>query len=153
MCSSAESTSTATWFSRGRSGSPGSPSWNSTNAPPSLDPRQAVGRLGGVEPELDVLVSRPLRIGRDQRDVVEVVLDLGRRLDESHADAVSEVEVCARAVRKRRAGGLEIGDPQGDVLERAALARAFGLEERQLSVARVRPDEREPLGPIDDVHA
>src|SRR6185437_10232272 len=35
MCSSADSTSTARWFSSGRAGWPGSPSWNSTKAPPT----------------------------------------------------------------------------------------------------------------------
>src|SRR5581483_113287 len=35
MCSSAESTSTAMWLSSGRSGAPGSPGWNSTQAPPT----------------------------------------------------------------------------------------------------------------------
>src|SRR5919108_249274 len=35
MWSSAESTSTARWLSSGRSGSPGSPGWNSTYAPPT----------------------------------------------------------------------------------------------------------------------
>ena len=35
MCSSAESTRTARWFSNGLSGSPGSPGWNSTKAPPT----------------------------------------------------------------------------------------------------------------------
>src|SRR5256885_1943815 len=32
MCSSAESTRTARWFSKGRSGAPGSPGWNSPHA-------------------------------------------------------------------------------------------------------------------------
>ena len=37
--------------------------------------------------------------------------------------------------------------------ERAAIARTFCVEERQLSVARVRADQREVVLAVDDVHA
>src|SRR5207248_511256 len=49
--------------------------------------------------------------------------------------------------------GLEIRDAQGDVLERAALARAFRVEERQLAAPRIRAEQRELVGLIDHVHA
>src|SRR5207248_4914302 len=48
--------------------------------------------------------------------------------------------------------GLEIGDAQGDVLERAALARTFRVEERQLAATRVRAEQRELVGLVDHVH-
>src|SRR4051812_586346 len=51
MCSSAESTRTARWFSSGLSGEPGFPGWNSTHAPPTST-RGAPARPGaeGVKP-------------------------------------------------------------------------------------------------------
>ena len=39
------------------------------------------------------------------------------------------------------------------MLEGAALARAFRVEQRQLAAACVRTDEREVVLPVDDVHA
>jgi hypothetical protein len=39
------------------------------------------------------------------------------------------------------------------VLERAALTRPLGLEERQLAAASVRADEGELVGSLDHVHA
>ena len=39
------------------------------------------------------------------------------------------------------------------MLQRAALAGRLGLEERQLPLAGIRPDERELVGPLDHVHA
>ena len=38
------------------------------------------------------------------------------------------------------------------MLERAPLARPLGVEERQLAAPRVRADQRERVGPVDDVH-
>src|SRR5207247_7553378 len=46
-----------------------------------LDPRTAAVRLGAAEAELRVLVRGSLWILREQRDVIEVVVDVGRRLD------------------------------------------------------------------------
>ena len=46
----------------------------------------------------------------------------------------------------------EIGVAEGDVLERAAIPRAFGHEERQLAPARIRAQQRESVRSIDHVH-
>ena len=47
----------------------------------------------------------------------------------------------------------EIGDAQPDMLERASLTGAVGVEQRQLPVPGVRADEREVRLVGDDVHA
>ena len=62
-----------------------------------LDPRTADldargarrGRLGGLEPERLVLGGGRLRIRGEEGDVVEVVVDVGRRRDEADPDALA----------------------------------------------------------------
>ena len=56
-------------------------------------------------------------------------------------------------VRQRGTCRGEIGDAQGDVLQRAGLARAFGVEERQLAASRIAAEQREVLLLRDHVHA
>jgi hypothetical protein len=56
------------------------------------------------------------------------------------------------AVRERRESPLEITHAQRDVLERAAIPRSVGREERQLPPPRVRTHERERVRPVDHVH-
>ena len=90
--------------------------------------------------------------------MVEVVLDLGLRLDEPEPQALVDVEVRS-AVRpldvdavqslQRR---LEIVDAKRYVLQRTPLPGPFGLEEGQLAASRVRADKRELVGALDDVH-
>ena len=108
--------------------------------------RGAGGRIAEAEP----LVG-PCRgglVAREQGGVVEVVVNVGLPLDEPESKALGEVEIglalarlldceVLRQLRDRRA---KVGYPEGDVLERAALTRPFGLEERQLSATSVRPD-------------
>ncbi len=90
--------------------------------------------------------------------MVEVVLDVGLRLDEPEPKALLHVEIC-RAVLAVDRDPLEpperlpqVVDPQRDVLESPLLPRPFLCEERQLAAARVRPDERELVGALDHVH-
>ena len=77
-----ESTSTARWFSSGRSGALGSPAWNSRYAPPSST-RGAPSR-GSASLKPSETYSRAVASGSrgEERDVVEVVVDLGLRLDD-----------------------------------------------------------------------
>ena len=104
----------------------------------------AVFRRRGCEAVVEVGLRRHLRIGGVERDVIEVVLHLGRRLDEANLDAARELVVV---------GPLDGAHAECDMLERTALARPFGVEQRQLSVARMRTDQREVLLLVDDVHA
>ena len=89
------------------------------------------------EPEPQPFARRCLGIGRIQRHVVEVVLDLRLRLDEGDDDSLAELEPV-------RAG--EPRDAKPDPDERAGVARPLRLEERQLPAAGVGADEREPVG-------
>ena len=93
--------------------------------------------------------------------MVEVVLHLGRRLDEPETDALAQVEVHLagpRPLEIELVGQalerlLEIGDAKSDVLQGAALARTVRSEEGQLAATRTRADEREAIRPVDHVHA
>ena len=121
-----------------------------------LDERAAdldAPRAGGREAVALVLLGRRLGRRRAERDVVEVVLDVGPRLDERHEDPFSDVEDVRRAVGQRGARRGEVGDAQRDVLEHAPLARAFGVEERQLAAPRVAAEQREVRLLRDHVHA
>ena len=82
-------------------------------------------------------------------------------LDEPESKSLVEVEIglalarlldreVLRQLRDRRP---QVGYAEADVLERAALTRPFGLEERQLAAASVRTDKCELVGPLDHVHA
>ena len=119
-----------------------------------LDPRLVLGR----EPELLVLLSGLLRRCGEERHVVEVVLDVGLTLDETEPQALGHVEVGAAVLAghvepvEQAERLLEVGDAKRDVLERAPLARALFGEERQLAPASVRPDQRELVRSLDDVH-
>ena len=68
-----------------------------------------------------------------------------------------EIAVAVHDLQDEAVGQLEIlaaaGDAEGDVLQRALLARAVRVEERELAPARVEADQREPVGALDDVHA
>ena len=94
-----------------------------------LDPADA----SRTEAVLLVRLGRRRRVGRAQRDVVEVVLDIGRRLDERQADPVADVEDLRRSLGQRGAGSRKIGDAKRHVLEGAGVARRLGVEERQLA--------------------
>ena len=47
---------------------------------------------------------------------------------------------------------VEIADAERHVLERAAIPRSLRHEERELAPARVRPQQGEPVRPVDHVH-
>src|SRR4051812_40969662 len=105
-----------------------------------LDTRRArrTGRRR-AEPERAVLARGLFRALREERDMVEVVLDVGLGLDEPEAHALgADVEVAIRvasaldveAGRECAKRGVETRDAEGDVLQGAAFARAFGVEER-----------------------
>ena len=93
--------------------------------------------------------------------MIEVVIDVGPRFDEAEPQALGDVEVglavprlvdrqLLRQLRDRRA---QVGDAERDVLQGTLLARALGVEERQLAAPGVRADEREPIGVLDHMHA
>ena len=68
-----------------------------------------------------------------------------------------EVTISVRERQHQPVGELDAvaaaGHAKPDVLQRSRLARARRLEERQLSAPSVPPDQREPVGPLDHVHA
>ena len=82
---------------------------------------------------------RRLGIGRAQRDMVEVVVDLGRRSRAFTFSPSADVDSPTLDRRHRR----PVVHAQRDVLERAGLARALRDEERQLEAPRVGADQRE----------
>ena len=133
-----------------------------------LDERTAgldTGRAGGalssaLEAEALVLVSGLLGRARPESDVFQVVLDLGRRLDEAQTQALGDVEVHLAHARPLDLRAVELGeravearDPQRDVLERPLLAGPLGREQRQLPAPGVGADQGEGVGPFDHVHA
>src|SRR5439155_3696720 len=106
-----------------------------------------------VEAEPRVLVGGLLRVTRVERDVVEVVVDVGRRLDEADANAFPELDLVSVSVGQEAACAFEIRNAERDMLDGPAIPRALRREERQLAATGVRPDEREVLLRVDDVHA
>ena len=113
------------WFSSGRSGVAGIALASSRYAPPTST-RPSPGR---DEAELLPAGRGCRRVARTQRDVVEVELRVGLRLDEDDLEPLAEVD--------DRLAAVERGHAQADPLERALLARPLGVEERQLAAARV----------------
>ena len=101
------------------------------------------GGRGRIEAETLVLLRGRRRIGREERDVIQVVLGVCPRFDDPNADVLAEIEL----------GLLRyLGNPQADVFEGSRLTRAFGAEEGQLAAASIGPDEREVLLLVDHVH-
>src|SRR5207302_8020587 len=94
-----------------------------------------------------------LRVTREERDVIQVVLDVGRRFDERDANPAAGVEDLGRAIRQLRAGRREDGYTQRNMPEGARLARPLCIEERQLPAARIRAQEREVVLVRDTVHS
>jgi hypothetical protein len=88
-----------------------------------LDPRDPVFRLGRREPELQILLRRRGRVVRVERGVVEVELDVGRRLDEVNLDPAGQLVVLG--------GTVEGADAKRDVLDRATFPRP--LEPRSVN--------------------
>ena len=78
--------------------------------------------------------------------MVEVVVQVGRRLDEGQANTLAEVSLGLDFLGQGR-------HAQRNVPERTGIPRAFGVEEGQLAAARVGPDECEVVLAVDDVHA
>ena len=152
LCSSAESTRTARWLRSGRSGSPGSPAWNSTYAPPTST-RGAVARRGAKPSGSYSPAAAPGRAR--ERDVVEVVARRRSRASTRHELAAPSPQTSKYAspvAAARAAGAAERARPDAARRASAALARALGVEERQLAAARVGAEQRELVGPVDDVH-
>src|SRR3954453_12932282 len=135
-----------------------------------LDPRPAdldarSPRAAGssrLETERGVLLGRRFRILREEGDVIEVVLNVGVCLDEPEPDAfAADVEIrgaVAGALDWNFAGELverrvETRDTERDVLQRTPVARPFGVEQRDLPATRIRAEQREPVGAVDDMHA
>jgi hypothetical protein len=82
--------------------------------------------------------------GRDQAHAEPT-----RRGELRHAATTLDLEVVGQCRHRR----VEVADAQHDPLERAGIAGALGVEERQLAEARIGADEREVIGLLDDVHA
>ena len=107
--------------------------------PGAADLQPAV--VAGREAERLPLDGRGGGVGRDERDVVEVELGVGLGLDQHELEPLAQVD--------DRLAAVERGDAQADPLEGAALARAFGVEQRQLPAPRVGAEQREPLRLLD----
>src|SRR5207302_8584375 len=101
------------------------------------------GRKRRIEAVTLVRFRRQRGIGREERDVVEVVLAVGRSLDQPDAHVLAEIELVLLR---------QLGNAQRDVLEGSRLTRTFGAEQRQLPASSIGTDEREVLLPVDDVH-
>ena len=91
--------------------------------------------------------------------MLEVVGDSLVRLDERESQPLRRVEGRRAVVPLHDEPGRESGerlvevvDAEADPSERSRLAVTLGGEERQLPATRVRADEREPVGSLDDVH-
>ena len=106
-------------------------------------------------------VRRVIGIRHREHDVVEVVLEVGRALDQAERDILRAREGRRRRRRARRGtspGSFASAASRSDTrstmrVERAALARAVGVEERQLAAPGVGADERERVCVVDLVHA
>src|SRR5947207_593941 len=91
-----------------------------------LDTGMAVGRRRRRVEAVALVRLRGLSgIAGEERDVVEVVLRVGRRFDEDELHALAEVEL--------RVSLGQLRHPQGDVLERTPLAWPFRVEQGQLA--------------------
>jgi len=97
-----------------------------------------IERAGPLEAVPQPLAGSRVRVGRAEDDVVEV----GLALDERERQPVRELEAVTTA-----------RDAQADPLQHPTLTRPLRLEERQLPAAGVPADQREPVGPLDHVHA
>jgi hypothetical protein len=103
-----------------------------------LEPRVADAR----EAELLPGRGRDLQIGRAQRDVVEIELRVGCRLDQLDLEPVAQIDDGLTPGQGRHA--------QPDPLECPAFARPVGVEDRQLPATCVAAaQEREAVGLLD----
>src|SRR5437868_6546174 len=117
-------------------------------------------RFDRHEPELLVGFGGLFGSRRPQGHVVEVVVDLRRRLDQAEPQPLADFEVDLSVARpldlkpiaELPLRALKARDAQRDVLERALLARSVGGEQRQFAAPGIRADEREGVRPIDHVH-
>src|SRR3954452_172634 len=118
--------------------------------------------VAAVEAELGEPLGAHRGVGHAQDDVVEVVVEVVRILDEAHAQAAGSGEghqAGARAlevddgVAEAPGRRLEVVDAQDDALEHARVARALGVEERELAAAGIGADEGEVVGALDLVRA
>ena len=100
-CSSTESTRTPRWLSSGRSEVARIALGQLEEGAADLEPSVA----GGREAELLPAARRRLGIRGAQRDVVEVELGVGLRLDEHDLEPFAEVDHRLAAVERRRRAG------------------------------------------------
>jgi hypothetical protein len=85
--------------------------------------------------------------------VIEVVLDVRRRLDEGEANAAAYVEHVWRPLRELGTRRREIGDAKRYVGERALLAGALRVEQGELAATGVTAHQRERVLARDHVHS
>ena len=141
MCSSAESTSTARWLSSGCSGAPALPG-NSTQAPPTSTRGQPDGPGGAAaKPSEPYSAAVSSGFAREERDMVEVVLDVRRRLDETEAHAFGDVEVrlaLARRIDREpvRQFCERVVEPETRSATCSSAPRSRGLPRRRASACR-----------------
>ena len=163
MCSSADSTSTARWLSSGFSGVPGSPGWNSTNAPPTStrgvpDAPGAVGAKpsdayspavssGFAEKSATWSRSYSTSVSASTRTephafCADVEVGLARAGSHPHRAPAAALRARIEA-RSRSATCLSAPRSRGPSASKSV----------SFPAARVRADERERLRPVDHVHA
>jgi hypothetical protein len=106
-----------------------------------------VARLRRLKAEGNVLLGGRVGLPRVERNVIEVVVDANRCFDEPDPQTVPEL-----GVDDVRIDAVQIADAERDMPEHSWLAGAVGGETRELPAARVGADEREGVGPLDDVH-
>ena len=152
----ASSTSSARWF---RSGRPPSAALPRDHAHVPVADRHGPVRRGARSRAPRSSSTAASGSSQRQHDVVEVeVAPLA--LDEPERQAGGRLE---GAPRRRPAAAtsngsepsrrVEVAHAQDHALERAALARALGVEQGQLAELGVDSDEREGVGLLDHVHA
>ena len=138
----ARSTSTARWFRSGRSGSVGSPAWNSRYAPPSSTRGTPSRGSASLKPSERYRARLPRGRSSTARR------GRGRSRPRPSPDDVHR-QPLADVVRGLRS----VVDAQRHVLERALLTRPLLVEERELEATRIRAEQREAIGALDRVHA
>ena len=141
------------WFSSGRS---------TVGAVALHDAQLAIAHrepaVAALEAHRLELRQRAVAIGQAQHHVVEVELD-AVALDQRQRNPAGPLEARHAvlghdsAFGQARDRGVEVPHAQGDVLDRAALARPVRVEQRQLAELGVDAHEREGVGLLDHVHA
>ena len=144
----------ATWLSSGRSGAPGSPGWNSIQAPPTSTRGTPAGPgAAAAKPSDAYSAAAASGSAERERDVVEVVVESrspprrARAVRPRRARVRLARSAAARARARRQAASAARGRrPAAPTCSSAPRSRApLGGEKGQLAAARVGADERERL--------